>query len=67
MSLRFGLGEMFILVLLVLIWLVPVILAGVLASKRGGNGPLWGLIAGLAGPLAWVVLLLAVVLNPRRL
>lgn len=49
------------------IWLVPAVLSGVVVSKRGGNTALWLILGFIAGPLAPLVLVLAIALNQGKL
>jgi hypothetical protein len=58
-----GLPELLVLLFL---WLLPTFLSAKVASQRGGSGALWGVLAFITGPLAWLVLILAVALNHHR-
>ncbi len=49
-----------------LLWLLPALLSGIIASQRGGSYPLW-LIAGFAsGPFAWLTCVMAYRMNNRH-
>jgi len=49
------------------LWLLPAILAGAAAAHRGGSGALWWVLGFARGPLAWVVFVLAFVVNHHRI
>lgn len=49
-----------------LLWLAPAVLAGIVASKRGGSYALWTLIGLVSGPLAILVLILSFEMNHHK-
>jgi len=51
---------------LAVLWLIPAVLAGVVASRRGASGGVCGLLAFMTGPFAVLVLAAAFVFNHHR-
>lgn len=59
-----GIPELFLI--WPLLWLLPALLSGIIANRRGGSYPLW-LIAGFAsGPFAWLTCVMAYRMNNRH-
>jgi hypothetical protein len=55
------------LLIILAIWLLPAIFAGIVASRRGGSYPLWTLIGLLFGPFSFLALPLALALNHHKI
>lgn len=55
------------LLIILAIWLLPAIFAGIVASRRGGSYGLWTLIGVLCGPFSLLAVPLALALNHHQI